>query len=213
MVNIIGPNGIGKSSINHMISQLDPKFSVPLGFTTRAPRPNEKLKQYRHVPDTAEGWGQLLRKATAGELVQFAIHATSGMIYGTEPQDYKTAYAVLDMQFQLVEKTRQLGFRAIKDIAIVTTPAEYEKQLSQQRRQINNESEMETRRQEGVLCLEWCLSHGDDIAWVHNRYGQLQAAARQVIGIAEGEIQPDTSNRRLGEQLLKMLRDLKPAAG
>jgi guanylate kinase len=181
LINIIGPTGVGKSSVNRQITNIDKDFSVPLGFTTRPPRPDEKLKQYRHVPNTAQGWQSLLDKAEAGELVQYTFHSTSDMIYGTEPQDYMTPYAVLDMQFQFVEKTHSLGFRSVKDIAIVANPNDYERQLNEQERLINNESDMEKRRQEGILCLRWCLEHSEDIAWVHNRYGKGRFFERHLI--------------------------------
>lgn len=204
--NIIGPSGVGKSSINHLIAQIDPDFSVPLGFTTRPPRPDEKLKPYRHIPDTAEGWAGLLQKAEAGELVQYSFHATTGMVYGTEPQDYLTKYSVLDMQFQFVEKTRALGFKAVKDVAIVTTPTGYDKQLQVQSQLIDNPADMEKRRQEGILCLSWCLNQDSDIMWAHNRYGQLEQSALEVIGLIKGQLKPDPGNRRLGQRLLKHLQ-------
>ena len=205
LINIIGPSGVGKSSVNSMITKLDPQFSVPLGFTTRPARPSEELKKYRHIPDTAEGWQSILDKAQAGALVQYAIHTTSGMAYGTEPMDYETLFSVLDMQYQLVEKTHGLGFLAVKNVAIVTTPADYAQQLAKQERLINSAADMEKRRHEGILCLKWCLEHRDDINWIHNRYGELERTALEVIGLAKGNLKPNEENRRLGEKLLKTL--------
>lgn len=203
--NIIGPAGVGKSSINHKITEIDPDFSVPLGFTSRHPRRNENLKRYRHITDTPDSWQELVSKADAGQLVQYTFHTTTGDIYGTEPKDYQTKYAVLDMMFQYVEKSHHIGFKAVKDIAIVTTAEGYDKQLGRQSRLIGDPVQMEKRRREGILCLSWCLERGDEITWVHNRYGKLDETALEVIGLIKGQLKPSPGNRRLGEQLLKKL--------
>lgn len=118
LVMLVGPSCIGKSTLMNEVVRLNSEFGRVTGFTTRAPRPNDEPGQYRYYSND-----EVEQKAAEGELVQSATSPTTGVIYGTEPQDYPAAYNLKDILANAVGDFRTLPFAQTVTISL-TAPAE-----------------------------------------------------------------------------------------
>jgi guanylate kinase len=199
---IIGATCVGKSTIIKKVTEIDHEFSNPGGFTTRQLRPTD-AKTYRHLDDSPESLANFLERVRRGEPVQYNIYDT-GHTYGSETQDYPTPFSVLDTQYSAVKNLERAGFKSTKPIAVVVNPRQYRRQL--RTRFPEKSKDRTTRLKEGVLSLEWCLEHGDNIAWVINRHDDPESAAFQVIGLTRGYRRQEAGARLVGEKLLSKMK-------
>ena len=203
---IIGATCVGKSTIIKTITDIDKEFSNPGGFTTRQLRPSD-AKTYRHLENSAASLEGFLERVKNGEPVQYNVYDT-GHIYGSEVQDYPTPFSVLDTQYSAVVNLERAGFKNVQPVALVTEPAQYERQIKTRFGGAANGEERLIRLKEGQKSLEYCLEQGEDISWVVNRIGEAQAAAYEVIGLVRGYRRQSTTAQIVGERLLKRVNEL-----
>lgn len=202
---IIGPTCVGKSTIIKEVTEIDPEFSNPGGFTTRELRPTD-AKSYRRLDGSRKSLSDFLERVKRGEPVQYNVYDT-GHIYGSEIQDYPGPYSVLDTQYSAAANLARAGFRSAIPIAIAAHPDQYGRQLAS-RYPDKAAADFKVRLYEAQKSLEWCLEQGEGIPWVINRPGNAEAAAREIIGLVRGYYEPLTSARTVGERLLKRVLQL-----
>ena len=203
LVELIGGFCAGKTTVISRVTELDPGFSNPCGFTTREKRPGDP-KEYRMIPHDSANLSVILEKVHAGELVQFAVHPTTVNVYGTEPQDYKTPYAILDTLYSVVHSLGRLGFNKTVPIALVTAPDAYLAQIKQ-RYPDTMSPVFKKRVQEAILSQSWCLEHADEILWSENYHGQPSKTAADVISIAKSD---NPKTEKLDHMAIAMLKSL-----
>jgi hypothetical protein len=205
MVMFVGPAATGKTYIMNKLAELDPRFQRVPVFTTREARPDDDPGMFRFVPHEDNYIAAILDNIDARDIVQYAIHPTSGRIYGSEMHDYPGEYNMLAMLSGAVKQMEQLPFRQTYIIGLVT-PGELWKSRFIKRYPVASE-EKEKRRKEAIGSLEWLLDNNSRVIWASNQ----EAGAAQI---ADGIIRAILYNERedscqIAEDMLKVAREMK----
>lgn len=173
---IVGPTAVGKSSLMNQVAAQDSEFGRVSGFTTREPRPNDEPGLYRYLTNGAAR--QLVEK---GEVVQFAIHPTTGDMYGTQPQDYPRRFNLLDTLSTVVDGMRALPFNNVITISLTTDPTAWQNWVLSR---YPEPSEERTKRlNEAVQSIEWSMAQSANHFWLVNRPNDLATTANELINI------------------------------
>lgn len=204
LVPLIGPSGIGKSTQIQAITELEHDFGRVQSSTDRDPRPGEAPDQYKWLPRGPATYETIHQKIIGGNLVQFAVHPLTSRIYCSESGDYDKPFMMLDALHTAIEPIRRLPFKDMVEISLVITYNHYEERSRKRFSQVSPVEALK-RRLEAVDSLVWSLDQGKDMIWVHN--SKLTKTAREIIGLAKGEREPNPHNRRIAEQLLRKLRE------
>ena len=180
LVMIVGPAGIGKSTImNEIVAQSD-DFARVTDFTTRPPRPNDEPGIYRYlsVNDAAT-------LVEHGQAVQYAVHPTTSAVYGTEAEDYPAPFNVLDTLSGVVESLRQLPFRHTVTISLTAAPHTWHDWFLS--RYPEPSDERTKRLNEARQSITWSLAQTTQHHWLLNEAGEQANVAAEAIKIARGE--------------------------
>ena len=78
LVMFVGPASVGKSFLMNRIVERDVDFGRVSVFTTREARPDDEPGMFRNLPHDDANVTMLLDKIQRGEVVQYAVHPTSG---------------------------------------------------------------------------------------------------------------------------------------
>jgi len=176
LVMIVGPTAVGKSSLMNEVVAQDSEFGRVSGFTTRRQRPNDEPGLYRYLSNGAAR--QLIEK---GEVVQFAIHPTTGDMYGTQPQDYPRLFNLLDTLSTVVGGIQSLPFKSVVTVSLTTDPAAWQSWVLGR---YPEPSEERTKRlQEAVQSIEWSMSQSANHFWLINRPNDIAATANELINV------------------------------
>lgn len=202
---LVAPFAMGKSTVMGEITKVDSDFGQEVGFTTRDIRPGEPLNAYRFLPHDEDTLRAILEKAKARQLVQFATHKTTKKIYGSEVDDYKKPFNVVDIMASGMSDLMRVPFKKVVAVSLVAPVDDWHRWRKLREQKLTPE-ENRNRRVEAVSSLKWSLEN--DTSWVVNRNGRSLIAALEVIGISRNQIEPSAGNRRLGELLLKAAREL-----
>jgi len=188
LVMLVGPSAVGKSTLMNVVVKQSDSFKRVSGFTTRAPRTNDEPGLYRYV--TSEEAKERIRD---NRLVQYAVHPSTGVIYGTEPSDYPGKYNLLDTLSSVVLELRTLPFQTSITISL-TAPAEQWRTQFLTRYPTQSEDALK-RLAEAKLSIEWSLAQTDNHVWLNNPRGKLQHTAQRLIAIAsQGQTGDDDTN-------------------
>ena len=206
MAPIIGPVAVGKSTCMDKVVALNPdEFGRVNSFTTRPVRPGEAETEYRFLTHDAATLQAIFKMAQNGGLVQFAVHPTTGFIYGSDTTDYPKPYMMLDTLSGSVEALRQLPFKSVCEIALIMNPDTWTRCFTARPME---HDERNKRLTEGVASLEWSLDQGNTIAWVINRSRRIRSTAETIAGLMTGTIEPSQNERKTGIKLLNTIREL-----
>lgn len=202
LVMFVGPVAVGKSFLMNHVAEVAGDFSRVPVFTTRQPREDDEPGMFRYLPHDDAHVSKLLDKIENGGVVQYAIHPTSGRIYGSEITDHPNTYNMLATLSGGVEQLQRMPFKATVTLGVAVPPPTWQRRLAARYPQ---PSEEKTKRlKEAVLSLEWLLSH-DDVRWVTNA-GDIAATAQETIGIVKYNQQPATGGAQHARQLLEYIR-------
>jgi hypothetical protein len=148
-----------------------------------------------HTDATLEA---LVTKAREGMLVNFAVHPTTGFIYGTEPEDYRSRRCMLATTAKSYESDRNLPFASVRPVVVVAQPEAWLERISA--RSLDGQDSM-ARMSEARLSLEWSLGQGD-VLYVDNTGSDIGATANGVVHALNGGYSAANSNRRVAEAML-----------
>lgn len=176
LVMLVGPSGVGKSTLMNQIVRRSSEFGRITGFTTRPPRPDDEIGMYRYYTKD-----QVQQKVAAGSLVQHAEFPTTGHIYGTEAHDYPARYNLKDTLANAVDEFRRLPFAATVTIGL-TAPAEQWRAWFINRYPDPSDEALK-RLDEARLSINWCLSDSRTY-WLCNSVDNLAQTATKLIEIA-----------------------------
>lgn len=176
LVMLVGPSGIGKSTLMNETVRQSSAFGRVTGFTTRTQRPNDEPGMYRYY--TKE---EARQKAAAGRLIQHAEFPTTGHIYGTEPHDYPARYNLKDVLANAVGEFRQLPF--VDTITVSLTASAEQWRAWFLNRYPRPSDEALKRLEEARLSINWCLADSRTY-WLTNSEGNIARTATQLIEIA-----------------------------
>lgn len=177
LVMFVGPVAVGKSYLMNHVAQIADDFSRVPVFTTRDPRADDEPGMFRYLPHDDAHVSMLLGKIENGEVVQYAIHPTSGRIYGSEISDHPNAYNMLAMLSGGVEQLRQMPFKGTVTLGVGVRPETWRQRLA---KRYSRPGEEKTRRlREAALSLDWLLA--DPHAKMVDNTPSDPAAAIQAI--------------------------------
>lgn len=194
LVMIVGPTAVGKSSLMNEVVTLDADFARVSGFTTREPRSNDEPGLYRYLTNAAAR--QLIEH---GEVVQFAIHPTTGDMYGTQPQDYPRQFNLLDTLSTVVAGMQALPFKNTVTISLTTDPSAWRNWLLTRYPEAGEERTK--RLQEAVQSIEWSLAQTSQHFWLVNHPNDLHKTASELIAVVRGQSEPSNPPAEAAELL------------
>ena len=204
LIMIVGATCVGKNTIMQALASSDPQFSIAGTFTSRPPRADDDPAAYTYYDHTDEGLQPILERIAEKKVVQYAVNPHSLFLYGSEPNDYSSDFAIRDVFSSAVEGFRQLGFKYTPTVTLVTQPDVWRSRFDV--RFPVGHPDRTARRDEAVDSLGWSLSQSDDHYWVENVDGQPELAANEIKAIALGESQGQPQARALAEACLKAAR-------
>lgn len=205
LVMLIGATATGKSSLMLEAEKLDADFGMSRGFTTRPMRRGEKPENsYEFIPHTEAGLSQILDNVKKRSLVQVAIHPVTDQVYGSEIDDYRKPFTLIDTLYLAVDNLRQLPFGSIREIGIVSQPDIWWQRLIN-RSEIVGKQDTGKRVIEAIYSLEWLLAQGQDQLWLVNNEEPIDQNASKLIQIARGDLQSDPDGRKTAESLLRSI--------
>ena len=181
LVMIVGPVAVGKSWLMNEVVSQNNQFGRVSGFTTRQPRNNDEPGLYRYL-----SVDQANVIISANDCVQYAVHPTTGAIYGTQFIDYPKPFNVLDTLSNVAEQLRNLPFKQSVAISVTTDATAWEQWLL--KRYPTASDERTKRLKEAILSIEWSLNQTSNHHWLVNRPEQLTQTADQLITIVESAL-------------------------
>lgn len=183
LVLLVAPAAAGKSTLMNNLVASDDRFSRISGFTTREARPDDEAELYRYIqPDVASLKG-ILDQVRARELVQYAVHPTTGKIYGTELSDYPNEYNCKDVLGHAVQGFRSLSARSTYSFGLVCKPQQWINRLLD--RYDSADPELKKRLAEARFNIEWSRDDSRTVL-VENSNGDLDRASQEIIGRVTG---------------------------
>lgn len=207
VVPLVGPSSVGKTTIMRAVVASDPDFYRSSGFTTRPMRKGEEPDTYRFLEDTPDQRAKIVQQSLRGELLQFVVHPTTGYLYGTDLDDYKAKYNLLDVISSEVAGFHSRGFAACRTIMIVATPDDWQARFASRSFSADENAK---RILEGIESLSWGLEQGNGVRWVENKEDDIAATVSHVIAIAKNQLhENDERARDTATQLLKYLTQVQ----
>ena len=209
LVPLIGPFAVGKTALMRAAEGLDSQFGRVRSFTTRTRRAGEEDDAYEFLSHSEATLRRIRAQAAKRELVQFIVHPTTGNVYGSTANSYRTTYSMLDTMPSSLPGLLSLPFREIKKVAVAVPPDVWERRMAERLRD-GNASDIRKRLAEGVANITWSLDQGNDLAWVINGARDINATARDLIrAVKDGR--SDKSARATAAELLTRLKAMQAA--
>lgn len=206
LIPLIGPSSVGKTTIMRAVAESHPEFYRSSGFTTRPRRSDEPADVYRFLDNSDAYRRQIMEQFQLGELVQFAVHPTTDFMYGTNLNDYKGKYNLIDILSSEVAGFQSLGFASCTTAMIVVTPEQW-----QYRFDSNNFSLDEARKRvdEGLSSLQWGFEQHGAVRWIDNPDGKMSETVDHILAIANNQVHGnDQTALEVGEELHRHLAKL-----
>ncbi len=204
-VSLIGPAATGKSTLLDAVVESEADFGNAIGFTTRPQRPNEADDAYNFLPHNEQTLSYLLEQVKQQRLVQFAVHPTTGYIYGTEAKSYQYPYSLMVMLSSAADDFSKLPFKSVQEICIVCEPEQWQKRVVGR---MDDQADVMKRVDEAKLSLNWSLARGDQLIWLDNSSPDIDQTASDLAEVIRGNLQPDSANREVGQRLLDHLETI-----
>lgn len=206
LVMFVGPASVGKSFLMNRIMERDVDFGRVSVFTTREARPDDEPGMFRNLPHDDANVTMLLDKIQRGEVVQYAIHPTSGRFYGSEITDYGRAFNMLATLSGIVNTLRQLPFQTTHVIGLAVDPDVWLQRFYQ--RYPEPSDERTKRLQEAAQSLQWLLdpAHIQEINWVDNTSSNEADAVQAVINAVKFNKRTDPATLRIAHSMLERLQ-------
>jgi len=214
LIMFVGPASVGKSFLMNHIMEHDIDFGRVSVFTTREARPDDEPGMFRNLPHDDANVTALLGKIQRGEVVQYAVHPTSGRIYGSEitdygrPEitDYGRPFSMLATLSGIVNTLRKLPFQTTHVIGLAVDPDIW---LNRFYERYPEPSDERTKRlQEAAQSLQWLLdpAHIQEINWIDNSSSNEAEAVQAVINTVKFNKRTDPATLRIAHSMLERLQ-------
>lgn len=200
LVMIVAPAAMGKSYIISHTIAADPQFAQAISFTTRDPRSGDEGNM-RTIPRDEQHIATLLKLIEAGQVVNYAIFPTTGMLYGTDLMSYPGKINLMPALANSVETLRKTGFGQAITIGLVTHPDTWVAWFNA--RFPEPTAEKTARLKEAILSLSWLLQD-HEVRWLINRDGYGDKSVAELIELSRAR---DVVPNEEAEQYAKQLRE------
>jgi guanylate kinase len=173
---VVAPTASGKSFLMRQIAERDPESGRVRDFTTRPPREDDQPGAFEYQPHDDAHVSEYLDKIHRQEVVQYMVHPTTGMLYGSELSGYPAKYNFLETISNVVTVLRLLPFEHTVVIGVVVELEQWKQWFM--KRYPEQTTDRTKRLQEAVTSLEWLtdVTHADLIHWVINSADRDAAA-------------------------------------
>ncbi len=201
---VVAPTATGKSFLMRQAAERDHEIGRVKDFTTRPPRQDDQPGAFEYHPHDDGYISAYLDKIHRQEVVQYMIHPTTGMLYGSELTGYPARYNFLETISNVVTVLRLLPFEKTVVIGVVV---ELEQWKAWFRNRYPEQTTDRTKRlQEAVTSLEWLtdITHADLIHWVINSLDRDGAAV--MIDIVKNDARGD-DGREIALDMLQWARN------
>lgn len=205
LVMFVGPAAVGKSYLMNKIVDHDIDFGRVSVFTTRDARDDDEPGMFRYIPHDDANVTALLGKIQRGEVVQYAVHPTSGRIYGSEITDYAKPFNMLATLSGIVDSLRQLPFETTHVIGLAVDPDIWLQRFNSRPMTPDDRAK---RLSEALVSLQWLLdmAHLQEITWVDNSSADESAALQAVIDAVKFNKTGDKLALRTAHSMLERLQ-------
>jgi hypothetical protein len=206
LVMVIGPAAIGKSFVMNHLVESDKDFARVPVFTTRDARPDDEPGMFEVHPHDDNSVNAILDKIEARQVVQYAIHPTTGRIYGSTTSHYTRPFNLLATLSTVVGPMRHLPFKNTFAIALSTDSEAWKTWFFER---YPEASEERTKRlAEATECLEWALSPDQEqiVRWVYNDPKNPAIATTNIINIVKYNNQGDQTAAKNARLMLELAK-------
>lgn len=201
LVMIVGPAAIGKSTLMKRAVELDDSFGAVSGFTSRPPRSNDETGRYRYI-----GGDDIEAVIDSPDTIQYAVHPTTGFVYGTQLQDYSAQYNLLDALASVADQLRALPFRKTTIISLTAPSIHWQEWFFA--RYPSASAERRKRLEEAVQSIQWSLNQTEH-PWLVNHQSDVDSVATNLIYIVKnGTPTAQVNGRQVAEDLLTTIQTL-----
>ncbi len=205
LIALVGPFASGKSYLSRTIAEIDPAFSEMGTISTR----ERDLRDPEH-DRTGMPRKEFIKKIENNELVQFKVHPTTGQLYGSDLQSFRSDRIVTPALAGSLEGFEDAGFGEVIPVGIVADTDVWKVWLRERR----EKPKYKQRLREAKESLDWLQQGLANIAIIKNvpnsteRPNRINATARDIIAVANG----DTSNRMVPYKARDLMDMMKATA-
>lgn len=201
---VVAPTATGKSYLMRQVAERDPECGRVKDFTTRPPRNDDQPGAFEYHPHDDQHVSEYLNKIHAQEVVQYMVHPTTGMLYGSEIAGYPATYNFLETISNVVTVLRLLPFQRTVVIGVVVELEQWKEWFM--KRYPGQTTDRTKRLQEAVTSLEWLtdVTHADLIHWVVN--GSRHDGASTMIDVVKNGSRGD-DGRDIAMDMLSWARN------
>lgn len=184
LVMIVAPAAMGKSYVISRAIEANPRFAQTVSFTTRDPRAGDDGNM-RTIPRDNEHIGILLDLIESGQVVNYTIFPTTGMMYGTDLSSYPGEVNLMPTLANSAETLRRTGFGECITIGLVAPLDTWQMWFNTRFPELTQEKT--ARLKEALLSISWLLQDSS-VRWLINRDGEIDTVAQELITIAENDV-------------------------
>jgi hypothetical protein len=165
---VVGPTATGKSYLMRQVAERDPECGRVKDFTTRPPRSDDQPGAFDYRTHDDRQVTIYLDKIHRQDVVQYMVHPTTGMLYGSEITGYPATFNFLETISNVVTVLRLLPFQRTVVVGVVVELEQWKEWFINRYRE--QSTDRTKRLQEAVTSLEWLTdaTHADLIHWVIN---------------------------------------------
>lgn len=202
LVMVVGPVAIGKSFLMNHVAEAEPDFSRVSVFTTREHRSDDEPGMFHCIPHDNENLDKLLGKIERREVVQYAVHPTSGRIYGSEITDHPNMFNMLPTLSSVVEHLRSLPFKNTVVVGLAAEPSAWKQRIDE--RYPTESAERTKRLKEAVASIDWLLENSY-VKMIDNTSENPATAVQSIVNIVKYNQDGDPTARRYAEEMRKLV--------
>lgn len=201
LIAFVGAFAVGKTTLIETVASLYPDYSEVVSFTTRPSRGDGD--RYRFIDHSEHSLSNLARQAQEGKLTNFTVHPTTGFVYGTEPNDYRTQNCMLATTAKSFESDKMLPFETVKPVVVVAQPLVWLKRIDVR---ATGAEEKLARMGEARISLEWSLE-AEDVIFIDNTSSQIVNTAHTLVRILEDGVAEPRTDWRIAAAMLNECRE------
>ena len=202
-IGLVGPAGIGKTTLSNEVARIDPDIDTIHTKTTRRRRADDPIGF--QTADDGVTHQSMYRDIMNKTLVNYSV-STEGHIYGAAPEDFASAYTVGPTTTDSLENLSAAGFRDFFPVVMVSEGQIYQERLSKHLEQLPNPA---ARLNASLATITFARLNYDDrwLSFVDTSDGAqgLEEAANDVVKIANQRTLPIMTY----ERRLQLLTDME----
>jgi len=214
-IGLIGPTGIGKTTLGTEVVRIDPDITT-IGTTTTRARRFDDPESFK-TADEGVTHLSMYQSIREKKLVNYSVN-DDGHIYGTSPADFGGEYAIGPMSSDSVDTLMTAGFRDFFPVVMVTDGDTYRQRLERRLEQSKQPmAAVEKRLNESLATIAFARLNFDAqwLSFIDSGDGEkdLESAANDVTKIAYQRTLPIMTFERRLQLLDEMQQTITRAQG